>query len=59
MFKYIEGMKKQYIIPEIQVVVMQTRSMLAGSPPPVDGKYGSGDSVDAAGFDFDEDEEDY
>jgi hypothetical protein len=52
-------MKKAYINPEINVVIMQTRGMLAGSPPPVDGKYGSGDSVDAAGFDFDEDEEDY
>ncbi len=54
-------MKKTYINPELQVIVMKTTGMLAQSP---NGKLdptknvGAGD-VEANGFDFDEDDEDY
>ena len=52
-------MKKTYINPELQVIVMQTRAMLAGSPPLSDGDYKPGKPVLAPGMDWDEDEEDW
>jgi len=44
-------MKKTYINPELQVIVMQTRSMLAGSPPLSDGDYKSEKPVFAPSYD--------
>jgi len=52
-------MKKTYINPELQVIVMQTRAMLAGSPPLSDGDYKPEKPVLAPSMDFDEDEEDW
>ena len=66
MFKRKEDMKKQYINPELQVVVMKTAGMLANSPFQFNGSGGgrlnpqSGNATGDAlghGFDFDEDED--
>ena len=48
-------MKKTYINPELQVIVMQTRAMLAGSPPLSDGDYDPSKPVLAPGMDWDDD----
>jgi hypothetical protein len=59
MFKRKEDMKKQYINPELQVIVMKTTGMLANSPIPT--ATGKPDEWGAHHFTLedDDDEEDY
>jgi hypothetical protein len=50
-------MKKQYIIPEIQVVKIQTVSMIATSGPDGGGSTGDPNDLLSRGFDFGDDED--
>ncbi len=51
-------MKKQYMIPEIQVVKIQTVSMIATSGPQTGGSTNNSNDLLSRGFfDFDDDDE--